>query len=248
MNGGLSSPQIHSDARFSKISLGREAVPVLVIDQLLSQPERLLDFAVQGDGFAPEPSGFYPGQRKSLPLEFSAALIGLLHRRVLDIFCHGADQPVALKARAGCLSVAMQPRETLRPIQCLPHFDDTRADQLAVVLYLFHGSWGGTGFYRHRRTGFERIGAGRLAHYAPQLKREAMQHPELGGRYMARENVLFESIGQVEASFNRAIVYPSNCLHSGLIDNAVALPSAANEGRLTANFLMTFDNTGNFHE
>ena len=237
------SPNLAANPSVEIRRVGREKVPVLVIDRCLAEPEQLIDFArrVQQQAssqFRFEASGasFYPGVRCALPAQFGPHLLQQLTPLLREnLMPKSANEK--FEHRVSSLSLAGVKKESLRPIQSLPHFDDTRDDQFALVLYLFREDLGGTGFYRHSRTGFERIHRERLAEYAPTLKAEAMAHPEILYRYMGRDNCLFESIEYIAPVFNRAVIYPSNCLHSGLLSNDRTYTLSVAEGRLTANML-----------
>ena len=55
-------------------------------------------------------------------------------------------------------------------------------------------------------------------------------------QYIQASNALFELVEQVPAAYNRAILYPSNVLHTGLINPAFLHANALQ--RLTANSLL----------
>jgi len=242
------APALNASLRANCTAVGRELTPVMVIDDCLADPASLVEFAALSKRnvehqietlhpvFKKESGSFYPGRRCPLPESFGSTLLQQLAPLLCNGFARGRD--VQFEPLVANLSLADVKKEHLRPIQSLPHFDDVRSDQLALVLYLFNGDLGGTGFYRHISTGFERITRPRLAEYAPKLKAEAMAHREILGRYMGRENALFAPTNYVEPAFNRAVIYPSNCLHSGVLNNAVDYSLCANGGRLTANMLI----------
>ena len=52
-------------------------------------------------------------------------------------------------------------------------------------------------------------------------------------RYMSASTNMFEQLYSVEALMNRAIIYPSNLLHSGNVNAALGLSSVPKKGRLT---------------
>jgi hypothetical protein len=102
------------------------------------------------------------------------------------------------------------------------------------VHYLCGPEHGGTSFYRHRETGFERISAERLAGYSAKLKTEAQAaqlHLQPG--YIDGDTSMFQRIYQVDAKPNRAIIYPGNLLHSGDIRPESGLSATPSQGRLT---------------
>ncbi len=132
------------------------------------------------------------------------------------------------------LAIVDTPEEQLRPMQMLPHIDTPEKNQLAIVHYLCDKEHGGTTFYRHKATGYEMITQERLYRYASQVKQEAIANQiHKNPCYMSGSNTLFEQVYAVDACINRAIIYPSNLLHSGNINTALGLSSDPKKGRLT---------------
>jgi hypothetical protein len=135
-------------------------------------------------------------------------------------------------------SITTTQPDKLRPVQRVPHFDSSDPHQLAVVHYLCEARHGGTSFYRHRRTGYETISQDRLKGYADLLKQQVMTEYAPPPRYMAGDDPLFERIASFEAQFNRALIYPSNVLHSGSILQLPTGDTGPRMARLTANTLL----------
>lgn len=217
------------------IYVGAEREPVLVIDGLLRDPEALLRHAQGGDPFRRQEQDFYPGIRKPLDMAYGHAV--LAHLRALFIATFSPDRPAAIEPLSCLLSLTTTPQEQLRPIQSVPHVDSCDGALIAGVHYLCGEAFGGTSFYRHRSTGYERLDAARVRDYAPCLKREVMAQGASRFTYIRGDSALFERTGGVAARFNRAIYYRSNVLHSGDIPEGPALPADPRHGRLTANTL-----------
>ncbi len=209
--------------------IGSEQTPLLIIDGLLNDSHWLQQQALAGD-YQADPANFYPGIRCQTPALYQHALSALspLLQRVY------APQAQQLRLLTSAFSLASTPAEQLKPIQMLPHFDTVEPLQLAMVHYLCDASHGGTAFYRHQYTGFERIDAARLPSYATLLKQQAMaarlhENPS----YISGDTELFQQIAKVEARVNRAIIYPGNLLHSGDIRQIGAKAADPAHGRLT---------------
>ena len=209
--------------------IGSEQTPLLIIDDLLNDSHWLQQQALAGD-YQADPANFYPGIRCQTPASYQQALTALLPllQRVY------APQAQQLRLLTSAFSLASTPAEQLKPIQMLPHFDTVEPLQLAMVHYLCDASHGGTAFYRHQYTGFERIDAERLPSYATLLKQQAMaarlhENPS----YISGDTELFQQIAKVEARVNRAIIYPGNLLHSGDIRQIGAKAADPAHGRLT---------------
>jgi hypothetical protein len=105
------------------------------------------------------------------------------------------------------------PARALQPIQCLPHFDELEPDRLAFLLYLDRAERGGTAFYRQRGTGFETVNAARFVDFQASLERGIAQHGLPPSDYIRGDTALYEQIGKVRGTFNRAVVYRGNSLH-----------------------------------
>jgi hypothetical protein len=209
--------------------IGSEQTPLLIIDDLLNDSHWLQQQALAGD-YQADPANFYPGIRCQTPALYQQALSVLLPL-LQRVYAPKAQQ---LRLLTSAFSLASTPAEQLKPIQMLPHFDTVEPLQLAMVHYLCDASHGGTAFYRHQSTGFERIDAARLPSYATLLKQQAMaarlhENPS----YMSGDTELFQQIAKVEARVNRAIIYPGNLLHSGDIRQIGANAADPAHGRLT---------------
>jgi hypothetical protein len=216
----------------SQLQIGKERSMLLIIDDLVLDPQWLQDVAANGTAFSADPANFYPGIRKTTPPLYQQALHIALLPLLKTVFQQAKAQELQLLMSAYSLSTT--PPSQLRPIQMLPHIDTTASQQLAMVHYLCGPELGGTSFYRHRQTGFERISQSRLPEYSVLLKAEAQaaqlhQQPA----YASGDTSIFQRIYQVEAKPNRAIIYPGNLLHSGDIREGVGLSANPRQGRLT---------------
>lgn len=214
-----------------QLRIGDEATPLLIIDDLVTDPDWLIHAAEQGSTFQTDPANFYPGIRKSAPPLYLQALQTALLPLLQAVFNPQANRLHSLQS---AFSLSTTPASQLRPIQMLPHLDTTTPAQLAMVHYLCGPHHGGTSFYRHRQSGFERINAERLAGYSAKLKAEAQAaqlHLQPG--YIDGDTALFQRIFQVDAKLNRAIIYPGNLLHSGDIRETSDLSANPRQGRLT---------------
>ena len=220
----------HPDMRITRRTIGQEGASLLVIDNLVSNPDRLVRKAAVSH-FVKQ-SSMFPGIRAPAPLSYQQFLqttlnplleecFGLAPGRFLFPMCH--------------YSLVTQPAEKLAFLQRVPHIDSVRPDGLATVHYLFRGDWGGTAFYRHRRSGFEYIDESRHAAYFECLAQESRRDDAAGAGYIDEDTALFQRIADVEGVFNRIVVYRQNSLHSGRIDNTRVPPPDPISGRLSIN-------------
>lgn len=208
--------------------VGHLRTPILIIDDFLQSPQVLIDHAA-GLTYRPSARTLYPGVNGDLGPDIAmpfvmalAPLIERLYGRRLDTHFDGK----------GFFGLVTTPSEALTAPQSLPHYDSPNPETIAILLYLCGPEQGGTGFYRHRATGLERIG---LADERAYL--EAVTPGPASGRYFEDSDTQFERIGKVDAQVNRLIAYPSNLLHSGIVDPS-RLSSDPSQGRLTANIFI----------
>lgn len=230
---------LHPSPVHRVLHVGADREPVLVVDDLLLDPQAIVRWAETGPAFRRQDGDFYPGIRKPLDTAYASAVHACLGELLRATFGAGAD--AAITPLSCVLSLATTPQEALRPIQSVPHFDSVERNWIASVHYLCDERFGGTSFYRHRSTGFESMDARRLAGYAPRLKGEVMREAERTAArsftYICGDTALFERTASVAAQFNRAVFYRSNLLHSGDIAADAGLSPDPRRGRLTANVL-----------
>lgn len=212
--------------------VGKENEPLLIIDDLLSDPQALVA-AAAAETFAPAwgPAGGYPGLRAAAPLDY----VGTVARALLPVVAEAFELPAAGLRRAECnFSLVTLPPDRLHSSQSAPHIDTTDGWQLALLHYLCDPGFGGTAFYRHRATGFAAVTQERWPAYCAARANEPN-----GTGYMTTTDAWFERIGGVEAAFNRLVIYRSRLLHSGTITNPERLSADPRTGRLTANIFLT---------
>ena len=219
----------HPDIRISKLSIGAEGAPLLIVDNLVSDPERLVRKAARSHFVAQ--TTMFPGIRAPAPLSYQRLLETTLNPLLKE--CFGLE-PGRFMFPMCHFSLVTLPPEKLLFLQRVPHVDSLRSDGLATVHYLFQADWGGTAFYRHRRTGFECIDEQRREEYFGSLQEQSRGSDAADG-YIDEDTALFERVAKVEGVFNRMVVYRRNSLHSGSIDNARIPPADPVAGRLSIN-------------
>ena len=232
---------LNEHASITKLSIGRENTPLLVFDDFAKNHHELIEEAGDGSLFIADAKNFYPGKRKLTKGCYAEKIC--THYSSLFSAYFGFEQAKSARSIISAFAISDKKPQQLRPMQMLPHFDTTQSNQLAVVHYLCGAEHGGTSFYRHRASNFEVITAERLVGYGRQLKKEAMANQiHLNPSYMKGSNNMFEQIYAVEAKMNRAIIYPSNALHSGNINPAMGLSSDPRKGRLTIGSFIEINN------
>lgn len=203
--------------------------PLVIIDDFHPAPDTLLADAKTR---LLNPSGtHYPGIEATAPPEALRARAELLVSIVRGTF--GLTRDIAFTHSK--YSMVTTRRDALSLPQRLPHCDSTDPNQLALLHYLSDGeAAGGTGFFRHRSTGFECISSAEQPVYFDRLRAELESHPPAQD-YVTDSTDLYEMIGKAEAKWNRLVIYRSYRLHSGLIPKTATLSPKPGEGRLTVN-------------
>ena len=219
-------------------TVGAEAHPVLVIDDFVKDAGVLLTAADNRHAFAKNAEDFYPGVKKPLLDCGYQSAFERLTTWIAEVFAVNTDAKLIVDN--SCFAVTTTPEHQLLPIQSIPHYDTPDPNQLAVVHYLCDEGFGGTSFYRHRATGYEAIDTKRAGHYQRVLGRQATTEGLPRPQYINGSTNLFEKTGEVEARFNRAIIYSSCLLHSGNIhpDRITADLSAKVRLTITSNLLV----------
>lgn len=206
--------------------IGREALPVVIIDGFAPDPDALRAFAL-GQEFEPA-RDHYPGVRAALPADYlqnQSGVLGVVLEQVFGV------RTATVRVLDACFAMVATPRDALSRQQRLPHVDAMAADRIALVHYLSPVA-AGTAFFRHRATGFESVDKARAEPYLAALNAEAaLGDPDTD--YVHTDTGTFERIHAVDAAYNRAVIYRGNALHSGAIDPDTPLSADPALGRLT---------------
>ena len=210
--------------------LGAEAVPLWVLDDCHPDAAGLREYAQRQD-FARRSGDYYPGLRAPVPAGYADWVIALLGSAI------NGGEAAEIELLDCTYAFACDDPADLAPIQLIPHFDSIEGDLIAAVHYLCAPPFAGTAFYRHRRTGFERIDATRVALFQQALSVDARQFGLPAARYHGGSSQAFEQIGAAPLRLNRIAVYPANCLHSGML-GATNLSNDPALGRLTITTLV----------
>jgi hypothetical protein len=220
----------HSDFHIERLTIGAEHAPLLVIDNLLADPDELVEMAVSktyGDVVS-----YYPGVRAKVPLTFQRFLLDELRGEFASSF--GVNGKL-LRFTACHFSLITTPKERLTYMQRIPHVDSLFSNELALILYLFRTDMGGTSFYRHRKTGFEFVDQARNAEYWRHIQEEQAEVERGPPAYIDGDTDFYERIGHQEGVFNRMLVYRRTSLHSGALRPGFVPVSDPRQGRLSLN-------------
>jgi hypothetical protein len=209
--------------------LGAEGGPLLVFDGLQG-----------GEALRREAAGaawgrigpHFPGIRAKAPDGYAWAVARMLTPAWREVTGTGQGE---LRPTLSVFSIVTTRPEDLTPMQRVPHFDGTEEAGVASIHYLCEAEvGGGTAFFRHRTTSFERVTADRHEAYDAALRAEVAQGG-LPARYVGEDDPYFERIGLVECRPDRLTAYSGTQLHSGAIPKGSAFEAEPGRGRLTVN-------------
>jgi hypothetical protein len=213
------------DIRVQRI--GREAQPLVIIDNFAADPDALRAAAIAAQ-FGPA-EHYYPGIRAALPAGYMVDQQPVIAEILGDIF----GQQGHVEIIDASFSIVTAEPASLSVNQRLPHCDAFAIERIALIHYLAPEGGDGTGFFRHRSTGFETVDQARKSIYFDQLGAEIRYGGEPPLAYVAGDTPLFERTMLAEARYNRALIYRSYLLHSGAISPGALLSPDPAQGRLT---------------
>jgi hypothetical protein len=212
---------------------GEHQSPVVLVDNATGDPGATTALAAALAPFPPAQGSYYPGLRRFLTDQDTAAM-DYVHTLLenLSPFIGGGFDVERFDLVEASFSMVTTPPAALTPPQRAPHFDSTDPLYLAVLHYL--SDTPGTAFYRQRATGIERVDDANKERFIAAARRES---DALSG-YIAGSNAAFEQIGKVEGLADRAVIYSGCLLHSGLITPGLPLDADPCTGRLTCNIFV----------
>ncbi|MEL7198832.1 MAG: DUF6445 family protein [Pseudomonadota bacterium] len=173
----------------------------------------------------------YPGIRSPLPQQVHESWLKQLSPMLDKAFGSNAN---GWEMQAW-FSLVTKPPANLIPMQRFPHVDGTDPNQIAMMLYLHETDHGGTGFFRHRSTGLEALTQENFPGYRAALENDVRRSGLPDAAYLTDGAPYFELIHKTEGTFNTAVFYRGNVLHSGLINSSAELSADPAKGRLTIN-------------
>jgi hypothetical protein len=214
--------------RIDHIGNGRS--PVVVVEDVWARPHELVDLAASRTDFSAR-SLYYPGVRSSAPVEYARAVTAQFTDLILETFgLHGT-----LAITDSTFSMVVTPASALVAFQRVPHFDSPDPNRIAFLHYLCGPEQGGTSFYRHRASGIESVTESNRGRYVNLVNSEVKANGMPPARFIDEDTAMFQRIARYDCTFNRAIIYRGNSLHSVSTPPAFVPNSDPRAGRLTVN-------------
>jgi hypothetical protein len=221
---------LHLDFKLTKLTIGRERAPLVVVDNFVADPHALVELAA-GKLFS-DVVNFYPGVRSKVPLTYQRFMLD----KVKPLFASHFNLGSAVLRFTEChFSIVTTPPEKLDIAQRIPHIDSVFPSELAFIHYLFKSNLGGTAFYRHRATGYEYVDEARKDGYWRIVDEEQSGPNRAQAEYINGDTVLYEQVGKEAGVFNRMLIYRRNTLHSGALGPNFVPDPNPRTGRLSIN-------------
>lgn len=208
--------------------IGKEKMPLVLIDNFFPEPQILVDDAQTRTFTANAP--YFPGIRSAVPRAYFSPIMQGISFLVKNIF----QYPSGLEVQEAHYSLTTTFAKDLNMVQRLPHIDGGNDMKLALLHYLCGPDHGGTSFYKQVRTGFETISNQRFAEYNEAVTCDDNEYGAPERTYFLESDKRFQKIYEVEAKFNRAVIYFGVNLHSVKIGTKPLMANPT-EGRLTIN-------------
>ena len=217
--------------------VGTEKTPVITLDHFSMFTAPLQNAALQA-AFSPDTKTYYPGVRAPIPQQAVVAILQGIYRQLYAVF--DIPKSLRLKPRDASFSLISSTPSDLSDLQRIPHFDTSNPYFFALLLYLNPGPHGGTGFFRHNSTGFERVGDERTETYFSVADQFLQQQDGPSAGYVKESRDDFALFHEIEYRQHRLAIYPGNLLHSILVDEQTDIDPDPRTGRLTANLFFEF--------
>lgn len=233
--------EINRDLTAEALQIGNENTPVFIVDDFMLDlsPARkeAVSLAFSSDDEAT--GSYYPGIRAPVGGDYGMAVLRYV-TNVLYKFFQVPDD-LTMHPLNGSYSLITTREEDMHLLQCIPHFDNDRPFTFAAIHHLNDGEFGGTGFYRHKPSGFENITEDRKQQYfdSAQAFIDTNGNPER--RYVTDSTDHFELVHKIDYRPNRLAIYPSSVLHAPYIDRPDRdVNPDPRTGRMSANFFLEF--------
>ena len=218
--------------------IGEHKTPVIIIDDYADNLDELIDHVVKNNDFRPDEITNYPGIRSAIPKALVVDYLKPLMQGLYRIY-NLADS-LTPNPKDNYFSLITKQASELTTLQTWPHFDTPNPNLIAVIHYLGKGSHGGTGFFKHNKSGLERINQKSKHDYLQYAHKYFQSVNESVYGYCNEYHSEFSCYKKIAYKSNRLIVFPGQLLHSTLVKFPTDVNSSPQHGRLTANMFIEF--------
>lgn len=226
----LSEPKI--------VLLGQDKTPVIIIDNYVENYDEVAAQANEFGDFKPDQVTNYPGVRAAMPKAVVVDYLKPLMQLLYGVYKFPDTYEPTPKDNYFSL-ITCKPNE-LTAMQSWPHFDTPNPNLIAVIHYLNNGCHGGTGFFRHNKSGLDCIDNKNKDIYFQFADDYFHSLAAESYNYCSEQHSEFTCYQQIEYKPNRLLIFPGQLLHSTLVDLKTDINSNPQTGRLTANMFIVF--------
>ena len=217
--------------------LGATKAPLLIIDNGSSQLDKIKKTAINSD-FCVDQANNYPGIRAPIDRETVIAYIKPLLPFLYKVF--KIPEQLTPHPIDNYYSLITTDEQDLTPSQTIPHFDTNNRYYIAMIHYLNDGDFGGTGFFKHKATGYEFVDQARRKPFLRSVERYLTDNINKPMQYCNARHPAFELHHSAEYKANRMLIFQGFMLHSTLVNTQRGICSSPQKGRLTANLFIDF--------
>ncbi len=207
--------------------------PVVTIENFSCDPTALRKQAGRSPFFPAKE--FYPGLRAEIPETYWSESEPIISEVLAEFFGElGSINLIDIS-----FSMVTTPPQDLSVLQRIPHCDAFNSRQFALIHFLSRDLTNGTAFYRQRSTGFVTLDEEKREIFFHYLEQDCAEYGLPRASYITGNTKMFEKLLEIDARFNRALIYPGNALHSGIIPESARLSTDPVDGRLTITAFFT---------
>lgn len=224
--------EVNQNPHITKVQLADDDNFIIIIDDLLVNPEEVINFASHTAYFEPVGSDgtYYPGVRDNMPAPYGRSLREVL-LPIISEYYYGGVERACVDLVCKLSVVTLQP-DQLMAEQKIPHIDSSDENAYAMVHYFCDESHGGTSLYRYKPTGEVKITNDPI-NTMKSMTAAAKESFDEHDAYLNGDTSLFERVGCVSAKFNRLVLYKSNLLHCADIESERSCQQNVLAGRLS---------------
>jgi hypothetical protein len=214
----------------------------VVVDDFLSNPAALVDYAAAHPGEFSRPNIGYPGAQIRVNDDSMAEIFRFVRSSMSKLYGFFRTK-IGIRS---LLSMVTSPPDELTFMQRICHIDpnlEPGRAKYAALIYLFHDArLGGTSFYRWHDEDLVWKGVKMLREDARKGEEFFARHFKTfrePPRYMTESNEIAERLLTVPPRFNRFVFYSGDIPHTGTIAAPELLSDDPRTGRLTLNLFFS---------
>ena len=231
--------KVNRQATFSIEYIGQDKTPIIIFDNYIENVDDLVNDIIENGQFKPDEISYYPGNRSAIPKSLIVSYLKPLMDVLYRVYKVPNNLQPAPKDNYFSL-ISTKPKE-LSAMQSWPHFDTPNPNLIAIIHYINKNEHGGTAFFKHNKSGLDRIDNQSIETYLKHADNYFTSLNTNAFDYCDEQHSEFTCYKKIAYKPNRLIIFPGQLLHSSLVNTDTDLSSNPEEGRLTANMFIEFN-------